>query len=147
MMRLLSSRTFWMKLKISQSKNEDLLKVVKLGSIIHVSFTPIFRWAGISLFLSWGFYVKSKLTVSLQGVQTRFVSSISSVVFLIFLLSFTNANNDLFTDFISNVLVDNQFSDGFFSELLAAKYIFEHDRKYFYLGAKTLNKKNGIFRF
>ena len=64
------------------------------------------------------------------------VSSFSSIVFLIFLLSFTNANNDLFTDFISNVLVDNQFSDGFFSELLAAKYIFEHDRKYFNLGAK-----------
>merc|ERR1712029_755702 len=56
------------------------------------------------------------------------VSSFSSIVFLIFLLSFTNANNDLFTDFISNVLVDNQFSDGFFSELLAAKYIFEHDQ-------------------
>ena len=50
-------------------------------------------------------------------------------VFLIFCSNFIKANDDLFTDFVTNVLVDNQFSDGFFSELLAAKYVFEHDRK------------------
>ena len=59
-------------------------------------------------------------------------TELSSILILLSLTQI-NANHDLFTDFVSNVLVDNQFSDGFFSELLAAKYIFEHDRKYFKL--------------
>ena len=58
-------------------------------------------------------------------------TELSSILILLSLTQI-NANHDLFTDFVSNVLVDNQFSDGFFSELLAAKYIFENDRKYFF---------------
>jgi len=54
-------------------------------------------------------------------------TELSSILILLSLTQI-NANHDLFTDFVSNVLVDNQFSDGFFSELLAAKYIFENDQ-------------------
>ena len=52
------------------------------------------------------------------------------VAVFILLLNCISAQEDLFTDFISNVLVDNQFSDAFFSELLASKYVFQQERKF-----------------
>ena len=52
------------------------------------------------------------------------------VAVFILLLNCIRAQEDLFTDFISNVLVDNQFSDAFFSELLASKYVFSLIKPY-----------------
>ena len=73
-------------------------------------------------------------------------TELSSILILLSLTQI-NANHDLFTDFVSNVLVDNQFSDGFFSELLAAKYIFENDRKYFFWREIQIFKKKVAGKF
>lgn len=37
-----------------------------------------------------------------------------------------------FGDFINNVFLDNQFSNDFFAELMAAKYVFQNERKFIF---------------